>query len=128
MLSHFSHVRLFATLWTVARQAPLTMGFCRQEYWSGLPCPPPGDLSNPGIKPMFLKSPILAGGFFTSSTSWEALSLSNHCYDTLEESVFHHTVDCFKMLVCMVTCKKYAVLNWSYTSAVLNRSVMSNSL
>ena len=76
-----------------------------------LSCPPAWDLHNPGIEPMSLMSPVLAGGFFTSSTSWEALSLSNHCYDTLEESVFHHTVDCFKMLVCMVTCKKYAVLN-----------------
>ena len=51
MLSHFSHVQLFMTLWTIARQAPLSMGFSRQEYWSGLPCPPPGDL-DPGIKPM----------------------------------------------------------------------------
>ena len=42
VVSHFSHVRLFATPWTVARQAPLSMGFSRQEYWSGLPCPPPG--------------------------------------------------------------------------------------
>ena len=46
-----SHVRLFATLWTVAHQAPLSMGFSRQEYWSGLPFPSPGDLPNPGIKP-----------------------------------------------------------------------------
>ena len=45
-----SHVRLFATLWTVAHQAPLSMGFSRQEYWSELPCPPPGDLPNPGIE------------------------------------------------------------------------------
>ena len=46
-----SHVRLFTALWTVACQAPLSMGFSQQEYWSGLPCPPPGDLPNPGIKP-----------------------------------------------------------------------------
>ena len=51
LLSHFSHVQGFATLWTVARQAPLSMGFSRQEYWSGLPCPPPEDLPNPGIEP-----------------------------------------------------------------------------
>ena len=51
MLSLFSHVWLFATPWTVAHQAPLSMGFSRQEYWSGLPCPPPGDLPDPGIKP-----------------------------------------------------------------------------
>ena len=50
MLSLFSHVQLLATLWTVARQAPLSMGFSRQEYWSGLPCPPPGDLPNPDIE------------------------------------------------------------------------------
>ena len=47
-------------LWTVAHQAPLSMGFSRQEYWSGLPCPPPGDLPDPGIKPMSLAlSPVL---------------------------------------------------------------------
>ena len=50
-LSHFSRTRLFVTLWIVARQAPLSMGFSRQEYWGELPCPPPGDLSHPGIKP-----------------------------------------------------------------------------
>ena len=50
MLSHFSGFRLFATLWTVAHQAPLSMGFSRQECWSGFPCPPPGDLPDPGIK------------------------------------------------------------------------------
>ena len=50
MLSHFSCVQLFATLWTVACQAPLSMGFSRQEYWNGLPCLPPGDLLSPGIK------------------------------------------------------------------------------
>ena len=53
----------FATPWTVAHQAPLPMGFFRQEYWSGLPFPSPGDLPNPGIKPVF---PALAGGFFTT--------------------------------------------------------------
>ena len=50
LLTRFSRVRLFETLWTVARQAPLSMGFPRQEYWSGLPCPPPGDLPYPGMK------------------------------------------------------------------------------
>ena len=58
-----SCVRLFATLWTVAYQAPPSMGFSRQEYWSGLPFPPPGDLPNSGIKPT---SPALAGKFFTT--------------------------------------------------------------
>ena len=68
-LSHFSCVRLFVTLWTVACQAPLSMGFFRQEYWSGSPFPPPGDLPIPGIEPA---SPALAGGFLTTSTTWEA--------------------------------------------------------
>jgi len=49
------------------------MGFCRQEYWSGLPCPRPGDLHDPGIQPVSLKSPALAGRFFTASDTWEAL-------------------------------------------------------
>ena len=53
MLSSFSRVQLFAMLWTVACQAPLSMGFSRQEYWSRLPCPPPGNLPNPGMKPLF---------------------------------------------------------------------------
>ena len=66
MLSHFSCVQLFATLWTVACQAPLSMGFSRQEYWSGLPSPPPGDLPNPGIEPISPASPALAGRFFTT--------------------------------------------------------------
>ena len=71
VLSCFSHVQFFMTQWTVANQAPLSMEFSRQEYWNGLPCPPPGDLSDPGIKPASLMSPALAGGFFTSSTTWE---------------------------------------------------------
>ena len=58
---------------TAACQAPLSMGFSRQEYWSGLPCPPPGDLPHPGIKPTSLMSPASAGGFFTASATWEAL-------------------------------------------------------
>ena len=62
MLSPFSHVWLCVTLWTVAHQAPLSMEFSSQEYWSGLSCPPPGNLPNPGIKPTSLMPPTLAGG------------------------------------------------------------------
>ena len=65
--SRFSHVRLFATHWT--HQAPLSLGFSRQEYWSGLPCPPPRDIPNPGTEPTSLTSPALAGRFFTTSTT-----------------------------------------------------------
>ena len=64
---------LFATPWTIAHQAPLSMGFSRQEYWHGLPFPPTGDLSDPGIKPVSLTSPALADRFFTTSPTWEAL-------------------------------------------------------
>ena len=53
-------------LWTIARQAPLSMGFSRQEYWGGLPCPSPGNLPNPGIKAVSLTSPVLEGRFFTT--------------------------------------------------------------
>ena len=73
-----SHVQLFATLWTVARQAPLLMGFCRQEYWSGLPFPSLGDLPKPGVETASLASPVLAGGFFTTSTTWEAHRVPHH--------------------------------------------------
>ena len=62
----FNHVQLFATPWTLAHQIPLSMGFPRQEYWSGLPFPPPGDLPNPRLEPESLVSPALAGGFFTT--------------------------------------------------------------
>ena len=67
VLSCFSRVQLFATPWTIVHQAPLSMGFSRKEYWSGLPCPLPGDLPNSGIEPVSLMSPTLAGVFFTTS-------------------------------------------------------------
>ena len=66
VLSCFSCVLFFATLWTVACQTPLSMGFSKQEYWSVLPYPPPRDLSNPGIEPTSLMSPASTGGFFYS--------------------------------------------------------------
>ena len=74
ILSRFSRVPLFATLWTVAHQAPLSMGFSRQEYWSELPCSPPGDIPDLGIEPTSLMSPVLVGRFFTTGAIWEALA------------------------------------------------------
>ena len=71
VLSLLSRVQLFATLWAVAHQAPLSMGFSKQEYQSGLPFPSPGVLPNPGIEPAFLISPALADGFFTTVATWE---------------------------------------------------------
>ena len=69
VLSHFSGVQLFATLWTVVHQAPLSMGFSRQEYWSGLPSPSPGELPDPGIEPLSLISLAFAHMFFTTSAT-----------------------------------------------------------
>ena len=59
MLSHFSQIQLCGILWTIALQVPLSMGFSRQEYWSGLACPPPGGLPDPGTKPESPASPAL---------------------------------------------------------------------
>ena len=66
VLSHLSPVRLFETPRTIAHQAPLSMEFSRQEYRSGLPCLPPGDLPDSGVKLASLMPPALAGGFFTT--------------------------------------------------------------
>ena len=74
MLSCFSCVQLFSTLWTVAHKAPLSMEFSRQEYWSGQSFPYPGDLPNPSIAPTSLTSPALAGRFFTISSTWETIA------------------------------------------------------
>ena len=76
------HVQLFVTLWTEARQAPLYVGFARQEYWNGLPFPPPRDLPDPSIEPA---SPVLAAWFLTTSALWEAPS---------KMSDFHLRADC----------------------------------
>ena len=72
MLSRLGRVQLFVTPWTVAHQAPLSMGFSRQECWSGWPSPPPGDLPDPGIESASLMSSALADAFFTTSATWEA--------------------------------------------------------
>ena len=91
VLSRFSRVRLYATLWTLAHQAPPSMGFPRQEYWSGLPCPPSEDLPDPGIEPASLQSPAVAGGFFTTDATWEApsqvLIVANRAVAALNSSV-----------------------------------------
>ena len=102
VLSRSSHVWRFATLWTVAHQAPLSMGFSRQEYWNGLPCPPPVDLPNPGIEPESLLSPALADGFFTTSATWEAqeilISDMNFLWYSLNLSLYF----CFWLIQAIV--------------------------
>ena len=77
VLSCFSHVQFFAALWTIACQAPLSMGFPRPEYWSGLPFHPSRDLPDPGIKPASLMSPALAVGLFTTSTTWKTYTYTH---------------------------------------------------
>ena len=86
MLSHFCHVWPFVTPWTVACQVPLSMGFSRQEYWSGLPWSSPGDLSNPGIEPVSPATPALQATAFTNLSSlicamrgWSDSLLTQNC-------------------------------------------------
>ena len=86
VLGHFSCVQLCATLWTIVCQAPLFMGFSRHEYWSGLPCPPPGDLPHSGIEPAFLTSFALAGGF--STTTPPGKSTHDRAYLSMQLSQF----------------------------------------
>ena len=74
-----------ATLWTVACPAPLSMGFSRQEYWSGVPFPPPGVLLTQGSNPQFL-SPALAGLFFTTGATWKTSGIKLMPEKTLEKS------------------------------------------
>ena len=70
VVSHFNHVQFFVTLWNVAHQAPLSMGFSRQEYWSGLPFPTPGDLPNPGIQPASLLISCIGRWVLYHMTKW----------------------------------------------------------
>ena len=77
---HFSHAQLFVTLWTIAHQAPLSMGFSRQEYWSGLPCSPPGNLPDPGIRPASLMSSALAVGFWPLAPPGKYVYIYKHTH------------------------------------------------
>ena len=74
-------VRLLATPWTGALQAPLSMGFSRQEYWSGLSFPPPGDLPNPGIEPVSPVSPAWAGRLFTTEPPGKSMGWQRVCHN-----------------------------------------------
>ena len=83
-LSHFSRVQLVAALWNVACQAPVSMGFFRQEYWSGLLCPPPGDLPDPGMEPASLKSPA-----FAFDCAWQVGSLPWATWEAPYKEIVH---------------------------------------
>ena len=85
VLSHFIRVWLFATPWTIAHQAPLPMEFSRQEYWSGLPFPPSGDLPDPVMEPASFMSPALPGEFFTCSATWEILLSPWRAYSNCQQ-------------------------------------------
>ena len=95
-------VKTEETSQTVARQLPLSMGFPRQEYWSELLFPPPGDLPNPGIEPASLMSPALIGRFFTTSSTWEAqINMPNDVYSNP-----FHNFESWKELYLPTSCNK----------------------
>ena len=77
MLRPFRHVWLFVTPWTIPHEAPVSLRFSRQEHWSGLPCPPPGNLPDPGIEPASLTSPALAGRFLLASRASKAVHMGS---------------------------------------------------
>ena len=87
------------TLWTVAHQAPLSMGFSRQVYWSGLPFPPPRDLPRPGVKHASPGSPALAGGFFTTELPG-MLNLRRLGNKNIKTSIPRHAKKQFQVDVC----------------------------
>ena len=96
MLICFSCVQLLETPWTIPHKATLSKGFSRQEYWSGLPFVPPGDLPAPGFEPKSLMSPALADRFFTTSTTWEPAHLAiqgvwtpGHALHTISSGLSH---------------------------------------
>ena len=91
LLSHQVVSNPFATPWTVARQTPLSMGFPRQEHWSGWPPPPPGDLPDSGIKPMSLSSHALAGGCFTTEQAGKPSPLVGLCHTAATGQAHLHT-------------------------------------
>ena len=103
VLSRFGRVPLFVTLWTVACQALLSMGFSRQEYWNGLLCCPPGDLPDPGIEPASLVS-CTGRQVFTASVTWEALSISIDLTILDFQHKVNHIVCGVLYLVCFSYC------------------------
>ena len=108
VLSCFSHVQLFVTLWTVACETFLSIGFFRQEHWSGLLCPPPGDLPNPRTEPLSLMSPALTRRLFTTSATWEAKIKTRLYKFWLEEKMYRIETLSLKLAKPMV----YALTSW----------------
>ena len=100
------------TPWTVARQAPLSMGFPRQEYWSGSPFPAPGDLPNPGIEPISLESLALAGRFFTTRATWEGPFDSRASQETELHELFGFPVHIRVMFPFYFSFKSYPIFKF----------------
>ena len=100
---------IFVTPWTRARQSPLSMGFSKQEYWSELPCPPPGNLLDPGIEPVSLMSPALASKFSTTSTTWEAPNnMHNGILNDRVRKILINMLTHFKQSFCScIACTMY---------------------
>ena len=119
-----SHVWLFVTPRTVARQAPLSMGFLRQEYWSGFLFPSPGDLPDPGIKPASPVFPALAGGFFTSEPPGTLRIKCNYiCKDGFV--ITKHVVDTHHYLAIWLGNKdNYCFRSWIYEKSLLSTGEM----
>ena len=104
--SCLSRVQLFATLWTVACQAPLSMGFSRQEYWSGLALPYPGDLPDPRIKPGSFRSSPLAVGIFTLASSQFFLISCAQIFVTYVANIFSWLYDVFFLYMVILVNKR----------------------
>ena len=132
VLNHVSRIRLFTTLWTIAHQVPLSMGFSRQEYWSGLPFPPPGYHSDPRRGPGSLMSPPLAGRSFTTSTTWGATSQSMPWAGSSGLLVLYSwlTLELFIPVswICMRISVPDAHLLWAHESESVSCSVMFDTL
>ena len=103
LLSHFSCVWLFVTLWTIAPQAPLSLGFSRQEYWTRLSCPSPEHLPYPGIEPVSLMSPATGRCFFlfvfTTITTWETLNYKQYKNRSSRDTTLHFHIEEFNLLL-----------------------------
>ena len=102
VLNYFNHVQLFSALWTVARQTLLSMGFSRQEFWSGLTSPPPGDFPDPGIEPVSLTSPALAAGLFATIATWEAPCICVYVYKCAYIYIYIY-ICCLVLFSCSAT-------------------------
>ena len=120
-----SHVQFFEVPWTVVHQATLSMELSRQEYWSGLPFPPPWDLPDPGIKTTSPTSPGLAGGFFTTSGTWEARY--GLCRHQRKKILINHNADQFQTYLTKADsqCK---IVVFLYIAKRLNQMLSSGAL